>query len=52
MDETRNGVVKCSHCDKEIPKSAAMTSEGTDYTWYFCGKACYEKWDEKKNSNE
>lgn len=40
----------CDVCHKDIPVSAAMTAEGADYVWHFCGKSCYEKWlSEEKN---
>jgi len=44
MSSTTTETVKCEFCGKEIPKSAALSAEGKDYTWYFCGKDCYEKW--------
>lgn len=40
--------VACEVCLKEVPKSAAIASETTDYVAYFCGLNCYEKW---KNQN-
>lgn len=36
--------VTCGVCKKEIPKSAATSSEATDYVTYFCGKDCYDVW--------
>ena len=39
-----NGMVQCRECLMLIPESVAKTAEGTDYVWYFCGEACYEKW--------
>ncbi len=37
-------LVACEVCLKEVPKSAAIASETTDYVAYFCGLNCYEKW--------
>ncbi len=40
---------KCNTCQREIPISAALTAEGADYVWHFCGKPCYEKWLSEKD---
>ena len=42
---------QCKTCSKEIPESAALTAEGADYVWHFCGQKCYIKWQEKKKKN-
>lgn len=34
----------CDLCKKEIPRSAALTFEGADYTAHFCGLGCMEAW--------
>jgi hypothetical protein len=47
VDEPRvTGValVPCAVCQKEIPKSVALSSEDQDYVLYFCGADCYEEW--------
>ena len=36
--------VACEICLKEVPISAALSPEATDYVVYFCGLECYEKW--------
>ena len=36
--------VECSHCRKEIPRSAAINPEAGDYALYFCGLSCYRQW--------
>ena len=36
--------VACEVCLKEVPKSAVIASEATDYVAYFCGLNCYERW--------
>lgn len=36
--------VACEVCLKELPKSAAISPEATDYVVYFCGLDCHEKW--------
>ena len=37
-------LVPCEVCQKEIPKSAALSAEDQDYVLYFCGPDCYEEW--------
>lgn len=37
-------LVPCAVCQKEIPKSVALSSEDPDYVPNFCGLDCYEKW--------
>jgi YHS domain-containing protein len=37
-------LVPCAVCQKEIPKSVALSSENQDYVLYFCGPDCYEEW--------
>ena len=41
-------VLTCEVCRKEVPFSAAVTSEIEDYVANFCGLDCYEQW--KKDS--
>jgi hypothetical protein len=36
--------VPCSECSRQVPASAARTAEGRDYTLYFCGLECQDKW--------
>ncbi|TRZ63921.1 MAG: DUF3330 domain-containing protein [Rhodocyclaceae bacterium] len=37
-------LVACEVCMKEVPISAAATSEASDYVAHFCGMECHEKW--------
>lgn len=40
----------CDLCCAKISESAAITAKGRDYVRYFCGQACYKKWqDERKH---
>jgi hypothetical protein len=41
---TRLPLVPCDVCQKEIPKSGALSAEVQDYVLYFCGVDCYEEW--------
>jgi len=36
--------VTCGVCQREIPLSAAVWREGSDYVAYFCGLECYDRW--------
>ena len=37
-------LVPCAVCQKEIPKSVALSAEDQDYVMHFCGLDCYEEW--------
>ncbi len=39
-----NSAATCKICCKEIPLTTAITREGSDYVWNFCGMECYKKW--------
>jgi hypothetical protein len=36
--------VFCEVCAKRVAKAEALTAEGRDYSAYFCGAGCYERW--------
>ena len=36
--------IPCSVCRHEIPLSAALWRESSDYVAYFCGLECYDRW--------
>ena len=36
--------VFCEVCLRRVPKSEAIAAEARDYTAYFCGALCYERW--------
>lgn len=36
--------VVCEVCRKPVTRSEALRAETRDHTAYFCGQACYEKW--------
>ena len=48
--ESRHGLpepasyIPCGVCQHEIPLSAAVWREGSDYVAYFCGLECYDRW--------
>ncbi len=36
--------LECEHCRSEIPVTAALSVEGADYVYHFCGPSCVEAW--------
>jgi len=43
-------LVPCAVCQKEIPKSVALSSEAQDYVLNFCGLDCYEEWSQDQTA--
>lgn len=37
-------LVPCAVCQKETPKSVALSAENQDGVMHFCGVDCYEEW--------
>ena len=37
-------LVSCENCQKEVPKSIALSAEDQESVLYFCGVDCYEEW--------
>ncbi len=48
----KDQLLSCDVCMKEIPHSAAQTSEGEEYIMYFCGLECYKKWKSTEQENK
>lgn len=46
-DAAQLGTVKCSQCHREVPRSAALSRESSDYTLFFCGIDCFDRWSRK-----
>jgi hypothetical protein len=44
--------ISCSICMKEIPIDEASSFEAVDYVIHFCGLECFDKWKEKKQSQQ
>ena len=44
---TENEKVSCTICRKEIPLTAAVIPEASDYMAHFCGLECYAQWKKK-----
>lgn len=36
--------IECDHCHTKIPATAALSFEGADYVYHFCGPSCIEAW--------
>lgn len=36
--------VSCSLCQLQVPHAEALSVEGQEYLYYFCGLGCYEAW--------
>lgn len=43
-ENTRRETVIRHVCGREVPRSAALTAAGRDYTFFFCGRGCYQRW--------
>lgn len=37
----------CMQCLKDVPLSATLSEEGSDYLHHFCGLECLETWRQK-----
>ncbi len=36
--------IECEHCHTRIPATVALSFEGADYVYHFCGPQCFEAW--------
>jgi hypothetical protein len=36
--------IECDHCHTKIPATVALSFEGADYIYQFCGPQCLEAW--------
>lgn len=44
MSDQERTPVACRMCGREVPRSAAQTDEGRDYTYFFCSEGCRQRW--------
>lgn len=44
--------IPCSVCQRDIPLSAAVWRESSDYVAHFCGLECYERWRSRPGGGE
>ena len=42
--ENDDDKVNCCVCSSQVPHSVALSFEGEDYVYWFCGADCHEKW--------
>lgn len=45
-EESTPPTVSCHVCHQEVPKVEALTVEGQEYLYFFCGQGCYIHWKE------
>ena len=43
-DDAACEITSCQMCMKEVPISATLSDEGSDYLHHFCGLDCLEVW--------
>lgn len=43
-EESTPPAVSCLICHREVPHAEALTAEGQEYLYYFCGQGCYVHW--------
>lgn len=44
--------IECDHCHTTIPATVALSFEGADYIYHFCGPLCIEAWCKAANAHE
>jgi hypothetical protein len=44
--------IACHICKKEIPKAAAVHSEGEEYVLHFCDVGCLDYWKKEKEKKK
>ena len=48
-DKSGKPMVSCHVCHREIPRADALTVEGQEYLYYFCGQGCYARWQQEQH---
>ncbi|HEY9148524.1 MAG TPA: DUF3330 domain-containing protein [Gammaproteobacteria bacterium] len=43
-------LVSCHICQLEVPHAEALSVEGQEYLYYFCGQGCYSQWQQEHNN--
>jgi Domain of unknown function (DUF3330) len=44
--------IECDHCHAKIPASAALSFEGVEYIYHFCGPSCIAAWCKATNPRD
>ncbi len=43
--------IECDHCHTRIPATVALSFEGAEYIYHFCGPLCIEAWCKATNAH-
>ncbi len=52
MSQDNDDKIACHVCKHEIPKSAALNAEGSEYVHFFCNVDCLDYWKKEKDGKE
>jgi hypothetical protein len=44
--------IECNHCHTQIPATVALSFEGADYIYHFCGPQCLDVWCKATNAHD
>lgn len=44
--------IECGYCFAKIPGTVALSFEGADYVYRFCGPECLDAWSRAANVND
>lgn len=44
--------LECNQCHTKIPATVALSFEGADYIYHFCGPQCLETWCKATNAHD
>ena len=42
----------CQACKRAVPSSTTRSREANDYTYYFCGAGCEQRWLQERHNPE
>lgn len=45
--QAKQPAIQCAVCHKEIPRTEALSVEGKEYAYHFCGQGCFTQWEQK-----
>ena len=51
-DQNEQEKIPCEVCKKHVPRSAALTFEGSDYVIHFCSNECMAEYWKKEHEHE
>ncbi len=44
--------IECDNCHTKIPATVALSLEGADYIYHFCGQQCLDAWCKATNAHD